>query len=148
MISARELLCDLLEEQSLGALATFSEGKPHASLIAFASTEDLRQIAFATTNGTRKFDNMIANPEVDFLVDNRRNDIADFNDGLAVTAHGTVREPEGEERRNLMELYIDRHPYLNDFVSSPRVALMVIDVLEYSIVSQFQNVMKVNVNHP
>lgn len=145
---AEELLQNLFTEQALGVLATVSNESPHASLIVFVSTNDLSQMAFATAKGTRKFKDMISNPEVAFLLDNRKNDISDFREGVAVTAHGSVREPKGEERRKLMELYINKHPYLNDFVSSPRVALMVIDVLEYSIVSQFQNVMKVNMNRP
>jgi len=45
----------LLQSQPLAVLATQSRGQPYASLIAFASSDDLKSLYFATTRATRKY---------------------------------------------------------------------------------------------
>ena len=58
----------------LAVLATQHEGKPYASLVAFAATDDLKTIIFATTRSTRKFVYLSSNPAVALLIDNRTNE--------------------------------------------------------------------------
>lgn len=79
---------ELLESQKLAVLATHGQGQPYTSLVAFASSTDLREIYFATSRSTRKYDNVTANPKVSLLVDNRSNDVSDFHLAMAATALG------------------------------------------------------------
>jgi len=62
-----------LSEQKLGALATHGQGEPWASLIAFAATDNLDSIYFATPKTTRKYRNLVNDPRCSLLIDNREN---------------------------------------------------------------------------
>lgn len=134
----------MLTGQRVGVLATSQEGSPHVCLIAFAATPDLSRIVFATSRSTRKYANIIRDAGVTLLVDDRANREEDFHRAAAVTAHGTAREIAGEgegERR----LFLEKHPYLGDFVASPTCALFEIQVQRYFLVSRFQNVVEFKV---
>ena len=126
--------------QSLAVLATVGDPHPHTSLVAFAVTRDLRNLVFATPVYTRKYDNILKNPRVSLLVDNRLNLERDFQDGVALTVKGTAIQPPAARRRGYARLYLQRHPYLEEFVSSPTCGLFVVEVHSYSLVSSFQNV--------
>jgi nitroimidazol reductase NimA-like FMN-containing flavoprotein (pyridoxamine 5'-phosphate oxidase superfamily) len=133
-------LRDLLHSQKLAALATHREGQPYGSLVSFVSTEDMKQIVFATTRSTRKYENLTADPRVAMLIDNRSNRDADIHEATAVTATGRAEELAGEEKELFLRLYLDKHPYLRDFVTSPTCALLRIQVQTYYLVNRFQEV--------
>jgi hypothetical protein len=137
---------DLFGSQRLGVLATEGNGVPHTSLVAFACTEDLRKVSFGTTRASRKYTNILENPSVSMLIDDRRNDVNDFKDAVAVTIRKKAREPSGEERDSLIGEYMERHSYLGDFASSPTIAFMVIDVEAYNLVSRFQRVLELRMD--
>lgn len=141
----KEFLKDLFSSQRLAVLATQSETQPYGNLVAFAATHDLRHLLFATTRATRKYDNISSNPRIAMVVDNRSNQEADFHQAAAVTATGVVKETEGSERARFQKLYLAKHPYLREFVSSPTCALLKVEVETYYIVSQFQNVKELRI---
>jgi hypothetical protein len=58
---------------------------------------------------------------------------ADFTDAVAVTALGSAIETIGTARDELANIYIEKHPYLKDFVHSQDSALIRINVKEYKI---------------
>ncbi len=136
------LLRDLFRSQRLAVLATQREGQPFANLVAFAATDDLRHLAFATTRTTRKYDNIAADSQVAMLVDNRRNQISDFENAAAVTAIGKAEEVGGEHRDRLLEVYLSKHPNLKGFAASPTCALIKVTVEKYDIVRRFQHVVE------
>jgi nitroimidazol reductase NimA-like FMN-containing flavoprotein (pyridoxamine 5'-phosphate oxidase superfamily) len=84
----RATLRDLLMSQRLAVLATQVDKHPYTSLVAFAATEDLRLLVFATDRATHKFANLSANPGVAMLVDDRSHREADLSEATAVTATG------------------------------------------------------------
>ena len=139
------LIRNLLESQKLGVLATQNHGQPYSNLIAIAATADLKYLLFATTRATRKYANLMADPRVAVLVDNRKNDVADFAEAAALTALGKVWELQGLERQRFLEVYLEKHPYLSDFVAAPTCALLRVKVDKYIVVSQFQNVREVQI---
>jgi nitroimidazol reductase NimA-like FMN-containing flavoprotein (pyridoxamine 5'-phosphate oxidase superfamily) len=138
----RAALGDLLTSQRLAVLATHRDGQPHASLVAFATTRDLRELLFATARTTRKFANLTRDPRVSLLVDNRSNRAADIHQAAAVTAVGTAAEVGEMDRERCLELYLAKHPHLEEFVCSPSCALVRVRVSCYSLVSRFQKVME------
>ena len=89
---------------------------------------------------------MRSNPMVSLLVDNRRNEVADFGDAVAATAHGRARELTGDEAAVGMQRYLERHEYLADFVRSPSCAMIAVDVERYDLVSSFQNVLEIRID--
>ena len=136
----KSLLKDLFSSQPLAVLATHSNGQPYGNLVAFAATEDLRGLLFATARGTRKFANMTKDPRVAMVMDSRTNQRVDFQTAVAVTATGIVEEVEGAERDHLLKLYLLKHPYLKKFVKSPNSVLLRVKVDSYYMVRRFQNV--------
>jgi heme iron utilization protein len=138
----KEFLKDLFSSQRLAVLATQSKKQPYGNLVAFMATNDLKHLLFATTRVTRKYDNISSNPRIAMVVDNRSNREADFHQAAAVTATGEVKEIEGPERKRFQKLYLTKHPYLKEFVSSPTCALLKVEVETYYVVNRFQNVVE------
>jgi nitroimidazol reductase NimA-like FMN-containing flavoprotein (pyridoxamine 5'-phosphate oxidase superfamily) len=140
----RQFLKDLFASQRLAVLATQSKRQPYGNLVAFMATEDLKHVLFATTRATRKYANISENPRVAMVIDNRSNREADFHRAAAVTATGVVKEVAGPEKKRFQKLYLSKHPYLKDFVSSPTCALLRMQVETYYVVRQFQNVVELH----
>lgn len=139
------ILKDLLASEPLGVLSTQGREGPHASLVAFAASEDLGEILFASPRTTRKFTNLMWSARAAFLVDNRSNTPADFHNATAARATGTVEEIPHHEKEAFLGPYILRHPHLVDFVHAPTCALMRLRVESYSVVRRFQEVVEIQV---
>lgn len=130
----------LFSSQKLAVLSTQNHGQPYGSLVAFAATDDLKTLIFATTRATRKYANIESDSRVALVIDNRSNEERDFYQALAVTAVGEAEEIREPEREGLLRTYLTKHPYLRDFVASPTCALLKINVSKYSLVTRFQDV--------
>ncbi|MEI8183531.1 MAG: pyridoxamine 5'-phosphate oxidase family protein [Desulfomonile sp.] len=134
----------LLTSQKFGVLSTQEKDHPYLSLVAFAETTDLRTILFATTRTTRKFKNISSRAGVALLVDNRSNEAADIHEAMAITAVGTACEISQLLREKLNRVYLEKQPYMREFLSSPSTALVKIDVENYLLVRHFQKVAILN----
>jgi hypothetical protein len=136
---------NLLDSQIQGVLATLDRDRPYTSLMAFAHTPDLRSIAMATYRLTRKYANLLANPRVSFLIDNRSNHPADYRDAVAISACGSASEVSGPLQSRLSGIFLNRHPQLREFITSPDCALFRIDVESYFVIRRFQEVVELRV---
>ena len=141
----KNLLQKLFSSQLLAVLGTQGQSGPYGNLVAFAVTDDLKSLLFATTRSTRKYDNLVQTPRVAMVMDNRSNDEEDFHEAVAVTATGSVKEIDGTEKEALRSIFLSKHPYLVDFVNAPTCALLKVDVETYYIVRQFQKVMEFHI---
>jgi len=142
----KRLLKDLFTSQPLAVLATQSNGQPYGNLVAFAVTDDLRGLLFATVRGTRKFANIKTDPQVAMVMDSRTNQRVDFQKAVAATATGIVEEVAGSEKDQLLKLYLLKHPHLKRFVTSPRCALLKVNVNSYVVVRRFQKVVTLSMD--
>ena len=140
-----ELIGDLLHTQKLAVLSTQNHGQPYCNLIALAATADLKYLLFATTRATRKYANLMADPRVALLVDNRKNEVADFTDAAGLTALGKAWELQGLERQQFLKIYLEKHPNLEAFVANPDCALLRVKVDKYIVVTRFQEVREVQI---
>lgn len=138
----KKFLKELFASQNLAVLATHNDNRSYASLVAFASTGNLKHLLFATTRATRKYENLKANPNVALLIDNRSNRETDFHKAVTVTATGKTAEVGTRERSRLRKLYLGKHPHLRESVASPNCALLKVKVDKYVVVNRFQNVME------
>ncbi|HHO75373.1 MAG TPA: pyridoxamine 5'-phosphate oxidase family protein [Deltaproteobacteria bacterium] len=136
-----EQLHELFFTQPLAVLSTTGNSQPYCSLIAFAITDDLKDMIFATSRSTRKYTNIKSNARVSLLIDNRSNEVSDFHNAMAVTATGEVTEISEQEEPDCLRIYLKKHPHLEEFVMSPTSALMRVEVGKYYVVRRFQNVM-------
>ena len=137
------LVRDLLGSQRSAVLATQQGGQPYLSLMAFAATPDLKQLIVATDRHTRKYANLMAEPRVALLIDNRSNVPADTEEAVAVNVLGEASEVTPGEREELLPLFLAKHPLLEAFVTSPTCALIIVRVATYLVVQRFQEVREV-----
>lgn len=135
-----EKIRNLFAVTRLAVLATDDDGSPYTSLVAFAASDDLREIYFATSKETRKYHYLKANCRVAFLVDNRSETGGDFREGIAVTILGMATELRNAERESALASYVANLPDLADFVSSPTCALFRATVSSYSLVEEFEKI--------
>ena len=135
----------LLRSQLLAVLTTQNQGQPYASLVAFASSDDLKSFYFATNRSTRKYTNLSGDSRVAMLVDNRSNKTSDFRLAMAATATGTAVDVAPRERERALDRYLEKHPHLSDFVHSPTCAFCKIRVRTFFVVTRFQSVVEVHV---
>ncbi|HMK66087.1 MAG TPA: pyridoxamine 5'-phosphate oxidase family protein [Thermodesulfobacteriota bacterium] len=136
-ISTVHQLKALFETEKLAVLATQEEKGPYLSLMAFAFTDDLRCLLIATKRSTRKYSNMVKNPSVSLLIDNRLNQEGLFLKTLAVTCIGRAESLEDSQKSAFQELFLQRHPELTSLVQSSDCALIKIIVENYYILRQF-----------
>lgn len=130
--------------QRFAVLSTQGDGAPYGNLVAFASADRLTKLIFVTPRATRKFSNILSEPRVALVIDNRSNDSSDFSDAIAVTATGRAFESDSNERERLLDVYLAKHPHLKEFARSPSCAIVSIDVDVYYSVYGFQNVIELH----
>lgn len=145
-LQLKKLLKDLFKCQLFAALATQQLARPYNNLIAFAATQDLKDILFITRRQTHKYANLISNNNVSVLIDNRSNKDIDFRNAVAVTAVGTAEEVKGRQKETLLGLYLIKHHSLEKFAHSAESALFRIKVKKYFIVRNFQDVMELKID--
>lgn len=132
-------IAGLLNEQRLAILATVSQESPYCNLVAFTPSDDLRTIIFTTPRSTSKYANMLRNPNVSLLVDDRMRNGFGFTSGMVVTAVGAVAPVGLQDEDMLKGRHANRHAELNDFIWSPDCALMQVRVLRYILVSSLRD---------
>jgi len=137
-------LGELFRSQNLAALSTHHDGQPYASLVAFYAADDLKHIYFATPKTTRKFSNLSADNRVAVMVNSSINQLSDFHRAISVTAVGNAEVVAESEKEPILNLYLAKHPHLEDFVRAPTCALVGISVKTYYLVKNFQNVMELH----
>jgi heme iron utilization protein len=152
-MNKRDLIANQAKEQVLwqmltsfddlrfAVLATSEEGRPYASLIAFAFTPDRQTVIFTTSKATRKYRNLTEQPSVSIIVDNRSQTPEDLNSAEAVTLTGTAIPVRGGARRKeYYKIFTAKHPQLVDFVNKPDTALIKMVIKEAIHVTRFQHV--------
>lgn len=137
--SLRQTLRGLFTSQKLAVLATYGNDQPYCSLMAFAVSNDLQNLIVATRRHTQKYANIRQHPRLSLLVDNRKNQVDDFQQAVAVTILARAAEPEPAEYEPFLNLYLFKHPYMRSFCQSPDCALLKLAVERYLVVSAFRN---------
>jgi len=138
-------LKELFDSQYLGVLATSEHGQPYTSLVAFAATEDLKSIYFATGRSTRKFANLQSDPRVSMLIDNRSNRASDIAHAMAATVTGLAAELSGNDQAAARAHYLAKLPHMEEFVEAPSIALVQLSVARYYVVDRFQHVRELEI---
>ena len=135
----RRRLKELLTNQRLAVLSSNMNDQPYPSLIAFAHTDDLKNIFFATLRKSIKYENITNNPKISMLIDNRRNSPSDIAEALAVSVFGTASEIDCNVDQ-CKDVFVKKHPYLKEFIAKPDCALLRFKIEKFTVVSNFQNV--------
>jgi nitroimidazol reductase NimA-like FMN-containing flavoprotein (pyridoxamine 5'-phosphate oxidase superfamily) len=138
-----ERLRFLDKTQMHAVLATSDGRKPYASIVAFAVTDELDGIVFATPRGTRKYRNILRNSSVSLLIDSRTNDESSYLSAESITIEGKARPIRRSGKRlHLTAVLTGKHPTLKQFVDNSNTALVLVDIRECLHVTRFQKVSK------
>ena len=135
----------LLQAQNCGVLATHGSEYPYATLVGYATSDDCKELIFTTTRDTRKYKNIKKTSNVSLLIDSRLNQVNDFRDAKALTVLGRAQELYGTLKNDYLTLYLNKHPYLKEFATSPNCSLIKVTVVKYILVDHFQNVLEYTV---
>lgn len=147
-VDLRRSIATLLRVCRFGVLATDDGTSPHLSLVAFAVTDDLESLIFATQRTTQKYANLRSNPRAAMLMDNRAQLGDSLDPGVAVTATGRAEEMSGGARGGLERLLLAKHPGMAGFVDSKTCALVLLRVDNYRQVCGLSEVRSLRISQP
>ncbi len=140
-LTVADRIRDLLHAEPFAVLCTQGERQAYGSVVAFAFTEDMKVVVFATLRTTRKFRLLSECDRVALVVDNRDQHPDDMMNVEAITATGRASQVDpGPDFDRWAALLGTRHPYLKSFITAPSSALFRIDIVRYFYVTRFQEV--------
>jgi uncharacterized pyridoxamine 5'-phosphate oxidase family protein len=97
-----KFLYDFISKNKHAVLSTVTkDASPEAALIGFAVTEDL-QIIFDTVNTSRKYQNLITNPAIAFVIG--------WHNEQTIQYEGVAKIPGATELDKLLEIYFKVFP--------------------------------------
>jgi nitroimidazol reductase NimA-like FMN-containing flavoprotein (pyridoxamine 5'-phosphate oxidase superfamily) len=138
--SLKQMLASF-DDLRFAVLATSDQGRPYASLVAFAFTPDCKTVILATLKATRKYRNIRSQGSVSILIDNRSQTPEDLSRAEAVTLVGTARPIRaGARKEKYSKVFSDKHPQLTGFINQPGTALVAVDIEQAIHVTRFQDV--------
>ena len=121
----------ILSTQVQCVLATVDDRQPCLHLMAYGFSENLSEIYLASYADTRKVRNMLIQPEVSLLWDNRTGNHQDHVEGFALNASGEATMLEGEHYKLVSKLLRDRNPTLEILLGNDKTAVFSVDVSSY-----------------
>lgn len=122
----------LIRDGDICVLATVSGGKPHCSLMAYASDEDCREIYMVTQRESTKFRNLKENPSVSLLIDTReQHQGTNRPEAKALTVGGVFEPIEEVKRSYVTTMLLERHPHLKVFLDHPNAELLCIKISSF-----------------
>ncbi len=131
----------LLNTEPFAVLCTQGQGQPYGSVVAFAASSDLTELAFSTPVTTRIYRLLTEGDRIAVVVDNRPRHMEDMTQVEAVTLTGRARLlPQGPEREQWAAALVSRHAYLKTFIAAPTTALFCVDIVRGLYVTRFQEV--------
>ena len=140
-IDLKQNISLLISEQMQCVLATVSGKQPCQHLMAYDFTADLAKIYLATYSDTQKSQNMLANPCVSLLWDNRIGKQQDHKDCFSLIASGHAghlpRSFENEVRAALLV----RNPSLDALLNDSRCKLFVVRISNYRWTCGYQQIL-------
>ena len=140
-----QIVRTLFAAQPVGILATQSDRHPYCNIVAFTPSDDLQSILIATPRFTSKYRNMLKNPDVSLMVDNRSAHNPDFTDGIAVTCLGRAMTVLPEEFEDCKRRHFERHKNLRAHLDMPDCVLVRIEVERYVIARGVRQIETLNI---
>ena len=133
----KEKIKKLFKEQRFAVIATQGKTEPYTTLVSFLVGRDFKKIYFPTFKNTRKFKNLSEHSRISILIDNRGNKPKDIEKAITVTAVGETTVVKDSK---IVNLFLKKHSYLKEFISSKDCAMIEIDIEKYIVVDNFQDV--------
>jgi nitroimidazol reductase NimA-like FMN-containing flavoprotein (pyridoxamine 5'-phosphate oxidase superfamily) len=125
----------LIAANDVCVLATVAGETPHCSLMSYAADADGNKFYMTTHKTTKKFRNMEDNPTVSLLIDSREVDQAERRPrAQALTVSGRYTRAGGEEeKREIRERLLARHPHLERFIDHPDTEFIIVRATAFQL---------------
>jgi nitroimidazol reductase NimA-like FMN-containing flavoprotein (pyridoxamine 5'-phosphate oxidase superfamily) len=91
----------LVREKNICVLATVAGRKPHCSLMAYVTNQNCTEMYMVTHKNTNKYKNLMENPSISLLIDNR--EISPRTKARALTVEGICAAIENEQKRKKVQ---------------------------------------------
>ena len=123
----------LAKEKDICVLATVAGIEPHCSLMAYVTDDDCTEIYMVSYTDTHKFKNMTENSLVSLMIDTRHESASpQLPRTKALTISGVFeRLVEEEKKAFVRKKFLERHPYLKEFINQPHAEPFVIKVSSF-----------------
>lgn len=135
-------ISQLFNQTQYAVVCTSSQQYCHGALVAFAYSNNLKKIYFATPKATRKYAHILDNANIAMVFDNRRLLNDDIGNIEAVTAKGEAQCVEKPSRIGVNKLLVQKHAYMKNFFHSESVSIIELQVHEYFYVTHFQELFR------
>jgi len=125
-----ERMKEFLKQNDMCVLATCSDNKPHTSLMSYITDPEGTIVYMVTHRSTRKWHNIISNPQVSLLVDTRPYGPASERGKIkALTVQGICRFLEDKKtKHSLVEEIVKQHPHLSTLAYHPDAEVVAVTV--------------------
>jgi general stress protein 26 len=137
-----ETMKNLVKGYDLCVLATVSNGKPHCSLMSYLSDDEVREIYMVSRKETRKFLNLIQNPEVSLLIDTREDERGQHRgDVKALTAAGEFQPIDDPVKMNhVRSRFQKQFPHLSVFLDDPQSEIFSIRLKSFQLLDGVKDI--------
>jgi len=125
----------MIRDQRFCVLATEGSGAPHCSLMSFAVKTPELDLVMVTPKASRKWSNILLNPRVSLLLDDRAGAAekdAGGTKALTLTGRAEPVEP-GDLESKAKDLLVSVHPELADFLSDPGSVVFLVRPESYQL---------------
>lgn len=110
----------ILRENTLCVLCTVGDGNPHCSLMTYIISDDMSVVYMISNQDSKKFKNLLRNPNVSILVDTRQDHSNPIEKKIkSVTFEGIHQPIEQEEIKEIKTHLAQDHLELNKILNSP-----------------------------
>lgn len=130
-----EKMKEIIKSNDLCVLATASEGKPHCSLMSYISDEEGKEIYLISNVQTKKYANLMENPEVSLLIDTREEERGEKRiDIKALTVSGEFQAINDPGKKDFIRSeFLKKHPHLSDFLKDPDAEIFSIRIKSFQL---------------
>lgn len=111
---------DVLQDNTLCVLCTATRGNPHCSLMTYTLGDTLRMVYMVSLRDSRKYKNLLENPNVSLLVDNRQGLRFPSEDRVvSITFEGVFQHLDEDESARVSSRLANAHRELDEILRNP-----------------------------
>ena len=129
-----EQMKSLARRKNMCVLATIAGAKPYCSLMAYAADDACKEIYMVTHRKTQKYQNLLENPAVSLLIDNREK--TPRTKAQALTIEGKFHIIEDKTKRSAVrQTLLKAHPHLEAFIDHEDAEFICIQIKAFLLLN-------------
>jgi nitroimidazol reductase NimA-like FMN-containing flavoprotein (pyridoxamine 5'-phosphate oxidase superfamily) len=139
-----EKIRKISDKTRFAVLATEGNRRPYTNLVGFILSTDLKELYFFTSKKTRKYKNILSNPNACLLIDTRDkyNNKSFLITAITIIGRADVIE---DVPRLLLKKYLKKNKELKEFTESAFNVLIKVSIEKYIIVNRFQQIIEIEI---